>query len=94
MFKAWSPCCSCSAPTARGIRRAAQVGGEKVTDPGQIDALRRTLEDVLGPRRQLSRSASKRPKLADAADQKKALLYNLMGAPQGLCHGCRRDSRS
>lgn len=68
--------------------RAAQVGGEKVTNAGQIDALRRTLEDVLGPLRQLSRSASKRPKLADAADQKKALLYNLMGAPRCLCCSC------
>ena len=66
--------------------RGVQVGGEKVTNAGQIDALRRTLEDVLGPRRQLSRSASKRPKLADAADQKKALLYNLMGAPR--CTSC------
>lgn len=57
-------------------------------NPAQIDSLRRTLEDVLGPKRGLSRSASKRPKLgeikATAGDQKKALLYNLMGPPTML----------
>ena len=62
-----------------------QEGGKKVENPAQIDSLRRTLEDVLGPKRGLSRSASKRPKLgeikATAGDQKKALLYNLMGMP-------------
>jgi hypothetical protein len=70
---------------------AAQSGGQKVTSPAQIESLQRTLEDVLGPRRQLARSASKRPKVGEgvaaAADQKKALLYNLMGAPSGCMRG-------
>ena len=71
---------------------AAQSGGQKVTSPAQMESLQRTLEDVLGPRRQLARSVSKRPKVGEgasaAADQKKALLYSLMGAPSGCkCGG-------
>jgi len=67
-----------------------QVGGGKVTEARDIDKLRASLEKVAGTSgRSLARVPSgKRPIVGDggaaSADQKKALLYNLMGRIQPL----------